>query len=79
LSSTRSGEAISDTWCMVPQPFVIGGNRSYLDFWAITGDPWYTGYETLTVAPEHFVEWVAGAVHSTGGRIGTHMLLRVSP
>jgi hypothetical protein len=30
--------------CMVPQPFVAGGNQSYLKFWAVTGDPWYPGY-----------------------------------
>jgi hypothetical protein len=37
----------------------------------------YPGYKSPTVAPEPFVEWVIGVVHSTGGIIGTHMLLRV--
>jgi hypothetical protein len=46
-------------------------------FWIVTGDPWYPGYKTLIVAPEPFVERVTGAVHSTGGRIGTHMVLWV--
>jgi hypothetical protein len=48
----------------------------YLDFWAITGDP---GYKTLTVASEPSVEQVVRAVHSTGGTIGTHMILWVPP
>jgi hypothetical protein len=34
--------------CMVPQPFARGGNRSYLEFWVITDDPWYPGYKTPT-------------------------------
>jgi hypothetical protein len=61
--------------CMVPQPFAAGGNRLYLDFWAITSDPRYLGYKTLTVAPEPSVKWVAGAIHSMGDRIGTYMIL----
>jgi hypothetical protein len=63
---------------MVTQPFAAGGNRSYLDLWVITGDPRYSGYKTPTVAPEPSVERVARAVHSIRGRIGTHMILRVS-
>jgi hypothetical protein len=35
--------------CMVPQPFAAGGNRSYLDFWAVTDDPQYPGYKTPIV------------------------------
>jgi hypothetical protein len=31
-----------------PHPFAVGGNRSYLEFWAITGDPRYPGYLTPT-------------------------------
>jgi hypothetical protein len=31
-SSVRSGGAISNTGCMVPQPFVAGENRSYPEF-----------------------------------------------
>jgi hypothetical protein len=33
---------------MVPQSFTAGGNRSYLDFWTVIGDRWYTGYKTQT-------------------------------
>jgi hypothetical protein len=32
---------------MVPQPFAIGGNQSYPEFWVVTGDPRYPGYLTL--------------------------------
>jgi hypothetical protein len=35
------------------------------------------GYKIRTIAPKPSVERVAGVVHSTGGIIGTHMLLRV--
>jgi hypothetical protein len=28
---------------MVPQPFVAGVNRSYLEFWAVIAGPWYPG------------------------------------
>jgi hypothetical protein len=44
FSSARSGGVISDTGCMVPQPFTTEENRSYLEFWVITGDPRYPGY-----------------------------------
>jgi hypothetical protein len=60
---------------MVLQPFVDGGNQSYLEFWAITSDPWNPVYFAPTVASESSIEWVAGVGHSTVGRIGTHMLL----
>jgi hypothetical protein len=63
--------------CMVHQSFAAGGNRSYLEFWVITGDPWYRGYWTPTVAPEPSIERVDEVGHSTVGRIGTHMLLCV--
>jgi hypothetical protein len=43
-SSARSGGVISGTGCMVPQPFAAGGNRSYPEFWAVTGAPQYLGY-----------------------------------
>jgi hypothetical protein len=43
----------------------------------VTGIPRYPGYKTLTVVPEPFVEQVVGVIRSTGGRVGTHMLLRV--
>jgi hypothetical protein len=65
--------------CMVPQSFSTTGNRSYLDLWAVTSDPWYPEYKTPIVAPEPSVERVPGAAHSTGGRIGTQMLLLVPP
>jgi hypothetical protein len=73
-SSGRSGGAISGTGYLGLQSFATGGNRSYTDFWVITGDP---GYKTPTVAPKHSVKEVAGAIHSTGGTIGTHLLLWV--
>jgi hypothetical protein len=62
---------------MVPQPFATGGKWSYLEFWVVTSDPRYPGYKTPTVAPEPSIERVAEAVCSTGGRIGTHMVLWV--
>jgi hypothetical protein len=64
---------------MVPWSFATGGKRAYLDFWAVTGDPWYSGYKTLTIAPESSVESVVRAVHTMGGKIGTHMILWVPP
>jgi hypothetical protein len=64
---------------MVPQPIAAGGNQPYLDFWAITGHPWYPGYKTPTVASETYVERVVGAVHSMGDIIGTDMILWVLP
>jgi hypothetical protein len=44
---------------------------------AIIGVPWYPMYKTLTVAPDPFIEWVVRAARSTGGRVGTHMLIQV--
>jgi hypothetical protein len=35
---------LSGMGCMVPQPFVTGGNRSYPKFWVVTGYPLYPGY-----------------------------------
>jgi hypothetical protein len=32
-----------DMGCVVPQPFAAGGNRSYLEYWAIIDDPRYQG------------------------------------
>jgi hypothetical protein len=64
---------------MVPQSFVVGGNRSYPNSWAVTGDPWYPGYKTLIVAPEPFVKQVIGVICLMRGRIGTHMILWVPP
>jgi hypothetical protein len=62
--------------CMVLQSFAAVGNQPYPEFWAVTGDSWYLGYLTATLAPKPSVEWVAGANHSMVGRTGTHMLLR---
>jgi hypothetical protein len=62
---------------MVPQPLATGGNQPYLDLWVITGDPWYLRYKAPTVALEPSIKWVARAIHSMGGRIGTHMILWV--
>jgi hypothetical protein len=59
------------------QPFAARGNRLYPYLRATTGAPWYPGYKTLTVAPEHFVEWADEVAYSIGGIIGTLMLLRV--
>jgi hypothetical protein len=55
-----------------------GVSRARLRGWAVTSVPRYPGYRTPTVAPEPFVKRVGGAVRSTGGRIGIHMLLQVS-
>jgi hypothetical protein len=68
---------ISGMGYLVPQPFSDGRNWSYQDFLVITSDLRYPGYKTPTVAPEPSIEWVARAVHSMGGRIGTHMLVQV--
>jgi hypothetical protein len=62
---------------MIPQSIATGENRSYLDLWVVIGDPRYLGYKTLIVTLEPSIERVAEAVHLTGGRIGTYMLLRV--
>jgi hypothetical protein len=48
---------------MIPQLFAARVNQSYLEFWVITGDPWYLGYLTPTVIPEPSVERVARADH----------------
>jgi hypothetical protein len=34
------------TGCMVLQPFAVERNRSYPEFWAVTGGPQYPGYYT---------------------------------
>jgi hypothetical protein len=70
---------VSSMGCMIPQPFAADGNWSYLNFWAITSDPRYQGYKISIVATEPSINQVAGAIHSMGGRIGTHMILWVPP
>jgi hypothetical protein len=60
-----------------PSHLPLEGTGSYPDFWALTGGPRYSGYNTPVVAPEPSVERVAGAIRSMGGRMGTHMLLRI--
>jgi hypothetical protein len=47
----------------------------YLEFWAITDGLWFLGYITPIVAPKPSVEQVAGASHSTVGKIGSHTIL----
>jgi hypothetical protein len=61
---------------LLPQPIATGVNMIVSKFvWVITDGPQYPRYRTPIVAPEPSVEWVVRAVHSTGGRISTHMLL----
>jgi hypothetical protein len=67
------------TGCMVLQPFTAGGNRSYLEFWAVTGGLRYLVYITPTVAPEPSIEQVVRADHSMVGGTGTHMVLWALP
>jgi hypothetical protein len=68
------------TGLVAPQLFAAGGSPVVSRFfWVITGGPWYPGYRAPTVSRGASVVWVAGAIHSMGGRIGTHMLLRVPP
>jgi hypothetical protein len=45
-----------------------GMSRAGLQGWAITGVPRYPRYKTPIVALEPFIEWVAKAVHSAGGK-----------
>jgi hypothetical protein len=47
-SSARSGGAISSIGCMVPQLFGTHGNRSYPEFWVVTGGP---GQESRWLEP----------------------------
>jgi hypothetical protein len=65
------------TWFLSCMP--LEGTWSYLDLMAVTGGLRCPGDKTPIVAPEPSVEWVVEAVHSTGGRIGTHMSLWVPP
>jgi hypothetical protein len=78
-SSAWSGGAISGFGRMIHQPFAARGNWLYPEFCAVTGDPWYPGYLTPTVAPEPSVERVVGVGHLTVGRTCTHMLLWALP
>jgi hypothetical protein len=64
---------------MVPQPFAARENRSYREFWAVTGGPRYPGYITATVSPELSIERVVGAGNSTVGGAGTHIVLWALP
>jgi hypothetical protein len=45
----EAGGGISGMGCMVPQPFVTKGNRSYPDFLAVTNDLRYPRYMTPTI------------------------------
>jgi hypothetical protein len=67
--------SLPDMGCMVLQPFAARGNRSYPEFWAVTGGLRYPGYITSTVATKPSIERVAEASHSTVGGTGTHMVL----
>jgi hypothetical protein len=60
-----------------PNLLPLGGTCHVYIFWVVTSDPRYTGYKNLIVAPEPSVERVVGAVHLTGGKIGTHISLWV--
>jgi hypothetical protein len=53
----RSGGVIPGTGCVVPQLFAAGGNRLYLDFSAITGDPRYPRYKTPTLVKVQMFQW----------------------
>jgi hypothetical protein len=64
---------------MVPQQFAIGGNRLYLEFWAVTGVLRSPGYFTPTVAHEPSVECMVENVLSTRGGIGARMYLQALP
>jgi hypothetical protein len=44
----NNGGVVSSTECVVPQRFVTGGNRPYLDYWTVTGDLQYPGYKSCT-------------------------------
>jgi hypothetical protein len=61
---------------MVSQPFGAGGNQSYPEYWAVTGDLQYPEDKTPTVALEPSVKGVGENVLLMGGKIGIHMLLR---
>jgi hypothetical protein len=65
--------------CMVLELLATSGNQAYPDLWVVTGDPWYSGYQTPKVALKPSIERVVGVVHSMGGRISIHMILRVPP
>jgi hypothetical protein len=67
-------EPLSDTGCMIPQSFAVGGKRPCPEFWAISNDPWYMGYFTLTVALEPSIEYAVKNIPSAGGGKGAHML-----
>jgi hypothetical protein len=46
---------VSGTGCLVLQPFATGGNQSYSDSWAVTGDQRYPGYKTLTLLLSSYI------------------------
>jgi hypothetical protein len=53
------------TRCMVHQPFDARGNRSYPEFWVVTGGPRYLRYITPTIFKHKFnsdgtLEWYKG-------------------
>jgi hypothetical protein len=58
---------------------LLGGTGLYLDLFCHNRQPVIPGVYDLNSSPEPSVEWVAGAVHSMGGRIGPHMSLWLPP
>jgi hypothetical protein len=61
---------------MIPQSFAVGGNQLCPEFWTVTGNPRYPGYNTLIIAPEPTIERAIENILLMGGKIGIHMLLR---
>jgi hypothetical protein len=49
-----TGGALSGMGCMVPQPFVARGNRSYTNFFAITSSLQYPGVFYPDSSPRAF-------------------------
>jgi hypothetical protein len=50
-------EPFSGTRCMIPQSFVSIRNRSYQEFWVITGSPRYPGYLPRQIQVLHPYSW----------------------
>jgi hypothetical protein len=55
--SAWSGGAIYNMGCMVPQPFAAGGNQSYQEFWAVTGDPWHRDTRFVQISAREGRRW----------------------
>jgi hypothetical protein len=61
---------IRGTW--LPSHVPLEGTEPYSDFLDHNRWPAVLGAQDPDSSPEPSVEWVGGAVHLTGGRIGTH-------